>query len=290
MTGRLLAYALAAAGCVAMAGLGARLLLVPAFEVPTFVRVEVATPPGSVVDRLFDRLGRPLLPLLRTVTGDRTRRSLQARLDAAGGLNGTTVDRFLARRAGGAGIGLVIAVSYVLSGRALIGLLIGAVLTLRADWVLRGAGARRQAEIERTLPDLLDVLGVTVLAGASFRVGIARVALALPGALADELTTALRQLDVGVSRREAFENLRDRNPSPGLRRFVAGVLQAEELGSSLAKVLDDLAVDMRKTFAQEARKRADSMDKSIALVTTTVLLPAMILLVLSVFFGGISGA
>jgi tight adherence protein C len=289
VTGPLLAYGLAAAACVAVAGTGLRLLLVPAFEVPVFVRVTVATPPGSVIDRLFDRIGRPLLPLLRLVTGDRSRRNLQSRLDAAGGLNGTTVDRFLARRAGGLAVGGVIAVSYVLSGRAMIGVLLGAVLVLRADYALRGAGARRQAEIERTLPDLLDVLGVTVLAGASFRVGMARVAQALPGALADELTTTLRQMDVGIPRRQAFEQLRDRNPSPGLRRFVAGVLQAEELGSSLSGVLDDLAVDMRKTFAQEARKRADSMDKSIALVTTTVLLPAMILLVLSVFFGGISG-
>ncbi len=133
------------------------------------------------------------------------------------------------------------------------------------------------------------MLGVTIMAVASFRVGVARVAQALPGALAEELTTTLRQMDVGVPRRVAFEQLRDRNTSPGLRRFVAGVLQAEELGSSLAGVLDELATDMRKTFAQQARTRADSMDKSIALVTTMILLPAMILLVLSVFFGSLSG-
>lgn len=289
MTGHLLAYALAGAVCVAVAGIGARLLLVPAFETPVFVPVVAARPPGSRIDRLFDRVGRPLVPLLRMATGDRARTRLQARLDAAGGLNGTTVDRFLARRAGGLAIGLTIAVLYVIQGRTLVGLLVGTMLVVRADWALAGAGSRRQGEIERALPDMLDVLGVTVLAGASFRVGIARVAAALPGPLADELTTTLRQMDVGVARRQAFEQLRDRNPSPGLRRFTAGVLQAEELGSSLSGMLDDLAVDMRKTFAQEARKRADSMDKSIALVTTTVMLPAMILLVLSVFFGGISG-
>ena len=282
-----LLIAVAGAACVLVAGVGTRLLLVPAFAAPVLVRVEVRTPPGSIVDRLFDRLGRPLAPLLRRITGDRARRGLQARLDAAGGLNGTTVDRFLARRAGGIGLGLAIAVAYVLTGRTLIGLMIGAVLAVRADWALRGAASRRQSEIERTLPDLLDVLGVTILAGASFRVGVARVAQALPGALAEELTTTLRQMDVGVSRRRAFEQLRDRNPAGGLRRFVAGVLQAEELGSSLSTVLDDLAIDMRKTFAQQARSRADSMDKSIALVTTTILLPAMILLVLSVFFGSI---
>jgi tight adherence protein C len=289
VTPGLLGLALAGAGTVLVAGLGARLLLVPAFEAPVLVRVPVRTPPGSAVDRVFDRTGRPLVPLLRAVTGDRARRNLQAKLDAAGGLNGTTVERFLARRAGGVFVGLVVGVAYVASGRGPLGLLLGAVLALRAEYVLRSAATRRQAEIERTLPDLLDVLGVTILAGASFRVGLARVAQALPGALADEITTTLRQMDVGVSRRQAFEELRDRNPSPGLRRFVAGVLQAEELGSSLSGVLDDLAVDMRKTFAQQARTRADSMDKSIALVTTTVLLPAMILLVLAVFFGGISG-
>lgn len=289
MTPGLVGLALAGAGTVLVAGLGVRLLLVPAFEAPVLVRVQVRRPPGSAVDRVFDRVGRPLVPLLAAVLGDRARQNLQAKLDAAGGLNGTTVDRFLARRAGGVAIGLLVGVAYVASGRGLLGLALGGVLALRAEWALRSAASRRQGEIERTLPDLLDVLGVTILAGASFRVGLGRVALALPGALADELTTTLRQMDVGVSRRRAFEELRDRNRAPGLRRFVAGVLQAEELGSSMSAVLDDLAVDMRKTFAQQARTRADATDKSIALVTTTVLLPAMILLVLAVFFGGISG-
>lgn len=281
------ALAVAAACCLLLAGAGVRLLAVPAFEAPVLMSTTARVRSGSVLDRMSERLGRPFAPLLGRLSGDRGQRALTTRLEAAGGLGGVTVERFLARRAGGLGVGLVILVIYALTGRVLSGLVIGGVIALRADWLLRSAARRRQDQIERTLPDLLDVLSVTILAGASFRVGLARVSQALPGALAEELTTVLRQLEVGVTRRRAFEQLRDRNPSPALRRFVAGVLQAEELGSSLSGVLTDLSGDIRKIATQYARRRADSMDKTIALITTLVLLPAMVLLVLSVFFGSI---
>jgi tight adherence protein C len=277
-------FALAAAGCLVLAGAGVRLLVLPAFDAPVLVRAMAAAPAGSITERIFARIGRPLAPMLIRLTGDRGRRRLAARLAAAGGLGGVSVDLFLARRAGG----IVAGGAYLLTGSVLLGPVIAAVLILRADALLWAAARRRQDDMERILPDLLDVLTVTILAGASFRLGLARVAQAFSGPLADELTTTLRQLDVGVARRRAFEELRDRNTSPSLRRFVAGVLQAEELGSSLAGVLTDLSVDMRKLAAQRARRRADSADKTLAMITTLILLPAMILLVLSVFFGTIN--
>jgi Flp pilus assembly protein TadB len=222
LTGQLLALALAAAGCVLLAGAGVRLLAVPAFDVPSVAEEAPAGGPGSVLDRLLARIGRPVVPIL----------------DRLG--------------------------------------------------VLRMAARRRQDEIERTMPDVLDVLSVTILSGASFRLGLARVAEAFTGALSEELRTTSRQIEVGVARRQAFVELRDRNTSPALRRFVAMMLQAEEPGMSLAPALTDLAIDMRKHVLQQARRRADSADKSVALISTLVLLPAMLILVLAVFLGSIS--
>jgi tight adherence protein C len=286
-TAQLLALALAAAGCVLLAGAGVRLLVVPAFDVPSATRQASVTSSGSIVDRLFARIGRPVVPILDRLGGWRGRRRLAGRLAAAGGLGGVTVEGFLARRAGGIVAGLVLGGAYVWTGRLQLGVIIAVVLILRADFILRSAARRRQDEIEGALPDALDVLSVTILAGASFRLGLARVAEAFTGALSEELTTTFRQIEVGVARRQAFEELRDRNTSPALRRFVAAVLQAEELGTSLARTLTDLSTDMRKQVLQQARRRADSADKVIALVTTLILLPAMTLLVLSVFFGSI---
>ena len=285
-----LVLALAAACCVLLAGAGVRLLALPAFDAPVLVRASTARRAGSVTDRLFARLGRPLHPVMARLTGDRGRARLAARLAAAGSGGGgsdVTVEHFLASRAGGIVAGLLAGSAYLLTGSVLLGPVIAGVLILRADVLLWSAARRRQDEIERSLPDLLDVLTVTLLAGASFRLGLSRVTQAFSGPLAEELTTTLRQMDVGIGRRQAFEELRDRNPSPSLRRFVAGVLRAEELGSSLAAGLSDLSADVRKLAAQQARRRADSADKTIAMITTLVLLPAMILLVLSVFFGSI---
>ena len=280
--------ALAGAGCMLLAGLGVRLLVVPGFDAPVFVRRVEIRAPGSITNRMFERLGRPLVPLLSRLMLARGRERLRGRLLAAGGLGGIPVDRFLARRAGGLAAGLVIGGYWVLTGSSAIGIAIGAVLALRADVLLRSAARRRQEEIERTLPDLLDVLAVTVLAGASFRLGLARVAEAFAGALAEELLTTLRRMELGVDRRTAFEELRDRNPAPSLRKFVGAVLQAEELGSSLSGALDDLAEDVRKSEAHRVRRRADSIDKTVALITTLVLLPGMVLLVLTVFFGSLN--
>jgi tight adherence protein C len=276
----------AAAGClVLLAGTGVRLLAVPGFDVPLAVRPGAAKRSGSLTNRLFGWLGRPLTPLVTRLTGPRGRRRLAARLAAAGRPAG--VDAFLAQRAGGILAGVVAGGGYLLTVSAVLGTLLAAALAGRADLLLWSAARRRQEEIERVLPDLLDVLTVTILAGASFRLGLARVSSAFDGALPAELTITLRQLDVGVSRRQAFEELRDRSTSPSLRRFVAGVLQAEELGSSVSGMLTGLAADMRKLATQGARRRADSADKTLALITTLVLLPAMILMVLSVFFGSI---
>ena len=279
--------AFAAAGCLLLAGAGVRLMVVPGFDPPVFVRPVEVRAAGSVTNRMFERLGRPLVPLLSRLMLARGRERLRARLLAAGGLGGIPVDRFLARRAGGLAAGLVLGGYWLATGSAVIGILIGAVLALRADVLLRSVARRRQEEIERTLPDLLDVLAVTVLAGASFRLGLARVAEAFHGALAEELVTTLRRMELGVDRRTAFEELRERNPAPSLRKFIGAVLQAEELGSSLSRALDDLAEDVRKSEAHRVRRRADSVDKTVALITTLVLLPGMVLLVLTVFFGSL---
>lgn len=279
--------AVAAAWCVLVGGAGLRLLVVPGFDAPVLVRPVEVRPAGSITNRMFERLGRPLVPLLTRLMLARGRERLRTRLLAAGGLDGLAADRFLARRAGGLAAGLVLGGYFVLTGSSFLGLLLAAVLSLRADVLLRSAAKRRQEEIERTLPDLLDVLAVTVLAGASFRLGLARVAEAFRGALSEELLTTLRRMELGVDRRTAFEELRDRNPAPSLRTFSGAVLQAEELGSSLSGALDELAQEVRKAEGHRARRRADSVDKTVALITTLVMLPGMVILVITVFFGSL---
>jgi len=155
-------------------------------------------------------------------------------------------------------------------------------------WLSR-TGRLRQERIERDLPDFLDILAVTVRAGLGYRVALQRVSESLGGPLGDEMIVVLRQMGLGVPRREAFEALRDRNRSESLSSFVAAQLQAEELGVPLADALNDIAHDMRRVAQQSARRRAQRAAPRVSLITTTLIVPgAIILLLVSLLLG--SGA
>ena len=107
--------------------------------------------------------------------------------------------------------------------------------------LLNRAGRLRQEAIERTLPDFLDILAVSVRAGLGYRYALRRVAESLGGPVGEEMLIVLRQIDLGADRRDAFLALRERNESDALKSFVAAQLQAEELGVPLSEALNDIA-------------------------------------------------
>jgi tight adherence protein C len=90
-------------------------------------------------------------------------------------------------------------------------------------------------------------------------------------------------MDVGESRRTAFERLRARNDSEALDQFVIALLQAEELGTALTEALDQIALEMRRSAGQRARQRAARTAPQVALIVTLVMVPgALVLLVASI--------
>lgn len=137
----------------------------------------------------------------------------------------------------------------------------------------------RKAAIERTLPDFLDVLAVVVSAGLGFRQALDRVAERYQGPWADELKITLRQMDMGVSRRDAFEQLRRRNASEQVAQFVTALQQGEELGAPIVDTLIAIANDMRRTDAQNARRRASKAVPQATGIVTMLMVPATILLI-----------
>jgi tight adherence protein C len=205
--------------------------------------------------------------------------ALRRRIDAAGRPGGMTVETYARVTAGFVMMFGPLGLLAIADGQLLMGVLLLAG-TLQNELTLYGRIARRRDEIERTLPDFLDVLAVTVSAGLSFRHSLARVAESMPGVLAEEFFIALRQMDLGTPRREAFEDLRRRNRSEMLGQFVTAILQAEELGAPLAPALMDIAKDMRRAAAQWARRKAQRTTPKITLVTTVMALPAVLLIMM----------
>jgi len=233
----------------------------------------------SAITRTTEALGRPLVPTLRGIYGERRLESTRRKLGAAGRPEGLTVERYLAKKAGFIVVCTTAAALFWLSGNNLLALVVALLGLVWTDLWLRGEIKRRQDQIERQLPDFLDVLAVTVGAGLSFRSGMARVGASVGGALGEEVLTSLRMMDVGASRRAALEDLRDRNLSPSLAQFVGSLLQAEELGAPLSGTLTELATEMRRNWAQQARRRAARTAPQVSLVVTMIFVPATVILV-----------
>ena len=242
---------------------------------------------GPLTRRIFERVAAFLGPRVVPAIRASRRESVDRRLDLAGRPAGLTVQRLYGYKAAG----------LVLLGGPFALLLAGggslAAVILAAGigwffpdiWVSR-AGRVRQERIERELPDFLDILAVTVRAGLGYRLALARVADALEGPVGEEMLIALRQMELGASRRAAFEALRDRNGSEQLQSFVAAQLQAEELGVPLSEALNDIAGDMRRAAHQAARRRAARATPRVSLVVTTLILPGtMILIAVSIVLG-----
>ena len=138
------------------------------------------------------------------------------------------------------------------------------------------------------LPDFLDILAVTVSAGIAFRAAMARVIDRFEGALSGEIRLTLDQLAHGASIRVAFSNMEQRTGSQAMHSFVTAFLQAEELGAPLADTLNQIAADMRRESAQRMRRRANQTVPRVTLVTSLVLVPATLILVVVGLIVGIN--
>lgn len=236
----------------------------------------------SLVDKLADRLG----PKAVTLLSPERQHSVRRKIERAGRPGGITVEGYAGRKAAHLTVAAVLGfLAAVLGVPALsLALVLGALLYI--DVRLGGLARRRQHQIDRTLPDFLDILSVTVSAGIGFLPALQRVTAITTGPLREELDTTMSQMDFGQSRREAFRALRERNSSESLARFVTALLQAEELGVPLTDTLADLARDMRRFFQQNARRRAAKAAPRVALVVTTVILPGALILVIAAFLLG----
>lgn len=240
-----------------------------------------------VLDLIAERIGTPFTrPAMEMLAP--WRRKIRKRIDAAGRPGGLTVESYARRTAGYILLFGTLAVLLTLAGYMLFGflLLFGC---LQPELMLYGRRVSRQDDIQRSMPDFLDVLAVTVSAGLAFRTALGRAADSMPGPLAEEFIIALRQMELGTPRREAFEDLRERNSSEAVNQFVTALLQAEELGAPLSNALVDISNDMRRTSAQWAKRKAQRTTPKITAVTMALTLPALMLIVLGALFYG-SGA
>jgi tight adherence protein C len=209
--------------------------------------------------------------------------TLQRRLDRAGNPARWTPDRILAVK----GLGLLVlgglGALYGLRGLALsflcAGVGAGAGFFL-PDVLLHNAGMKRQARIQALLPDALDMLTVCVEAGLGFDAALSQVARNTSGPLAAEFARALQEMQIGTSRRHALRALVDRTTVPELRAFVSALVQAGELGITVATVLREQAIQMRLRRRQRAEEKAQKVPVKILFPLIFCLFPALFVVII----------
>lgn len=162
----------------------------------------------------------------------------------------------------------------------MIGLLLGPGV---ASGRLDGIAKDRTKSIGRTMPFVLDLLVLTIRAGAALRSAIERVTLDFHGTpVGTEFRATLADLELGMTNRDAFLNLAKRAPIPVVRTFVDDLVQSEELGRPIADTLESLSDRVRTIRVQDAIDTAGRA-KVLVLIPGTLILFACLIILFSPF-------
>lgn len=145
------------------------------------------------------------------------------------------------------------------------------------------ARARRE-QVRAELPDALDLLAVAVEAGLGFDGAIGKLAEHMDGALVEEFSLALSEMRVGEGRAEALRKMTERVPAPELAAFVRAVIQADQLGMSLGRILRVQAADSRLRRQAAAEERAMKAPIKMLFPLALFIFPAMFLVILGPAF------
>jgi len=126
------------------------------------------------------------------------------------------------------------------------------------DMILNAKIRKRQSEITKSLPDIMDLLTVSVEAGLTFDSALSKVVEKMPGPLAREFEIVLQEIKVGKTKKEALYQMSDRIGVQDLRSFVSAVVQAEQLGVSLGRVLrlqsEQIRLNRKQRISEKAMK------------------------------------
>ena len=134
----------------------------------------------------------------------------------------------------------------------------------------------RQNSIRRDLPDTLDLLAISVEAGVGFEGALEVVSDNFDSVLASEFSRTLREMELGLPRRQALENLKRRTEVPDLSNFILTLTQADALGMPIGRVLKTQAGDMRLKRRAWARERAAKLPVKILFPLMPILLATFI--------------
>jgi tight adherence protein C len=156
------------------------------------------------------------------------------------------------------------------------------------DFVVSGKARSRKDRIRAELPDALDLMAVSVEAGMGFDGAISKLTEHMHGPLADEFALTLGEIRIGESRQDALKKMADRTNTPELSSFVRSIIQADQLGISLGRILRVQATDSRLKRQAAAEEKAMKAPIKMLFPTVLFIFPAMFLVILGPAFLNLS--
>jgi tight adherence protein C len=192
-------------------------------------------------------------------TPAKARVELERRLELAGRPANLTPEDFGVLRLVGAGLGAVVGllVGLLLANPALLVLMLAGLALLGyffpVLWLRQKVEAKR-SEIQKALPDALDLLVITVDAGLGFDAALDRVTNKYKNALSDKFAQMLREVSLGRPRQEAMDEMGRSSGVDDLHNFVQAVIQSEQFGTGIGKILRIQSDEMRRRRRQRAQQ------------------------------------
>lgn len=252
-------------------------------QVVSLEEIELSLP---FTDRVVRPAIRSFSALVARFTPNQTLESTQHKLDLAGNPNNWTPTEFwgirlVATAALGGMSFLIFSVTHQPIARVL-GLTVLMMLTgffLPVLW-LNGKIRRRQDDIVKALPDALDLLTVCVEAGLGFDAALAKVNEKWDNELALAFGRVLQEVRLGKLRREALRDMSNRMEVGDVTTFVAAIIQAEQLGVSIAKVLRIQSDQMRIRRRQRAEEKAQKAPVKILFPMVLLIFPSLFIVLL----------
>ena len=239
---------------------------------------------------LSERTLKPIINSLARLVGRfypaNTVRGLGLKLKRAG-MENTSVEFFLGVKGFAAIVG-AIGVSALVNVITLDGLqttlsaLVGLVVGFMApDFFLRNKAGKRNTLILEALPDALDLLTISVEAGLGFDAALVKVTEKMKGPLSDEFQRAAGEQRVGKSRQESLRGISERVDVKEFQSFISAIIQADQLGVSMSKVLRIQSEQMRTERRQRAENKAAKAPILIMLPTVGCIFPSLFIVILA---------
>jgi tight adherence protein C len=230
-------------------------------------------------------LSRLVLRLNPRLTVD----AVASKLLAAGMAGSITPTAFLAAKGagalGGGFLGFVLGAVAGSPARApLFAVIVGAIGFIAPGFVISLRGRRRREEIRAQLPDALDLLAVSVEAGLGFDGAVDKLTEHMDGALAEEFSLTLGEMRIGESRQDALKKLAERAATPEVSSFTRAIIQADQLGISLGRLLRVQAADSREKRQAAAEEKAMKSPIKMLFPTVLFIFPAMFIVILGPAF------